>query len=151
MKRIRLEEGIVSQPAAETDALLFKKILFVESNRQIMETVRDTLDLHFFDVTVAGDGPQAVKLLMSSNFDLILCDVTHPSFPCDMFFEAVRRTRPQLCKSFIAITDALHSAPPGTIRVWKPIDMHILLGAIESVLKKKFKAAEEQVPELAAA
>ena len=151
MKRIRLEEAVVSQSAPETDALLFKRILFVESNRQIMETVRDTLDLHFFDVTVACDGPEAVKMLISSEFDLILCDVTHPSFPCEMFFEALRRIRPHLCKSFIAITDALHSAPAGTIRVWKPSDMHILLVAIEAVLKKKFKASEEQLPELAAA
>ena len=150
MKRIRLEDTVVAQPAPETDAVLFKRILFVESNHQILDTVRDTLDLHFFDVTIAMNGPEAIKLLMSTDFDLILCDVTHPSFPANMFFEAVGRVRPHLCKSFIAITDAFHGSPPGTIRVWKPIDMHILLTAIESILKKKFRAMEEAA-ELAAA
>ena len=150
MKRIQLDDNIVPQPAPETDALLFKRILFIESNRQILDTVRDALDLKFFDVTVAMDGPAAIKMLLSSNYDLILCDVTHPSFPSQMFFEAVRRIRPELCKSFIAITDAIHLSPPGTMRVWKPIDMHILLSAIESVLKKKFRTSEEAIPELAA-
>ena len=131
-------------------ALLFKRILFIESNRQILDSVRDALDLKFFDVTVVTDGPAAIKMLLVSNFDLILCDVTHPSFPSEMFFEAVSRIRPELCKSFIAITDALHSSPPGTMRVWKPIDMHILLSAIESVLRKKFKSVEEAAPEFAA-
>ncbi len=121
------------------DMVLFKRILFIVQDPSLEEEVRDTLDLHFFDVTVARNGAEAVRALVKGQYDLILCDITIPNLPADMFFKALERVRPELCQRFISITSADYRSKagnPGVISVWKPIDNHILLEAIESVLKK---------------
>ena len=122
------------------ETMLFKRILFVENDAHLAKEVRDTLDLHFYDVTVVTSGAMAVTTLLRDKFDLILCDLTMPSFPGQMFYEAVKRVKPMLCKRFISITNSaqsrLNGKTIGELSIWKPLDMQILLEAIETVLRK---------------
>ncbi|MBA4150749.1 MAG: response regulator transcription factor [Verrucomicrobia bacterium] len=118
---------------------LFKRILLVQNNPQVVAEVHDVLDLHFFEVTAVSSGPEAIQQLLKNDFDAIVCDFTIPNLPAEMFFQATTRIRPRLANRFVAITDAATSKSTrslGAVSIWKPIEPHILLEAIEGVLKK---------------
>jgi DNA-binding response OmpR family regulator len=143
----RLFEIDTDDDEVKTEPILFKRILFVENDPEIIREAQDALDTHFFDVTVAHNGVAAVRELLRSDFDLIVCDLAMPGFPGEMFFEAVSRVKPQLCKRFISIVDlgnrkASHRSL-GAISIWKPLDVQMLLEAIETVLKKSQRMAAD--------
>ncbi len=47
----------------------------VDDERQILELLELSLSQHGFAVTPAGSGPQALKLLQTGHFDLVVLDV----------------------------------------------------------------------------
>ena len=50
-------------------------LLIVDDERQILELLELSLQQHGFDVTPAGSGPQALKLLKTGHYDLVVLDV----------------------------------------------------------------------------
>jgi DNA-binding NarL/FixJ family response regulator len=81
---------------------------------------------------------------MATDFSIILCDMVMPNFPGDMFYAAVERVRPKLCKRFIFMTghqgDRKIEEFIRRIRglmLWKPFQMTILFDTIKVVLNKK--------------
>jgi response regulator RpfG family c-di-GMP phosphodiesterase len=63
-----------------------------------------------------------------------------PNFPGDMFYLAVQRARPHLCKRFIYMTG--HQDNPKVTKfieevrgvvLWKPFKMRLLFDALETV------------------
>ncbi|WP_407539522.1 response regulator [Deinococcus radiomollis] len=62
----------------------------VDDERQILELLELSLGQHGFTVTPAGSGPQALKLLQTGCFDLVVLDVLMS--PWDGF-ETARRLR----------------------------------------------------------
>ena len=51
-------------------------ILVVDDNPKFLA---DALPMYGYDVTVANDGLEALKILMNKSFDLILLDVMMPN------------------------------------------------------------------------
>ncbi len=101
----------------------------------------------------AKSGVEGLKKIMADDFDLVICDMVMPSLPGDMFYLAVERTKPRLCRRFIFITG--HKGDPkidafirrvGGLMLWKPFQMHELQRAIQSVLRK---AARQETGESA--
>ena len=130
----------------KNDATLFKRILLVENDPLLRMEVCDLLDLHFYDFTVVTSAADAIRELIHGKYDALICDLTMENFPGEMFFEAVHRVRPELCKCFISInsadqTNAAHKV--GVVRIWKPLDPQVLLEALETVLKKNERLAPE--------
>jgi DNA-binding NarL/FixJ family response regulator len=89
-------------------------------------------------------GVEGLKHIMAVDFHVILCDLVMPNLPGDMFYLAVERIKPQLCKRFIFMTG--HGADPkwdAFIRkvrglvLFKPFPLHDLLAAIHNVLQKQ--------------
>jgi DNA-binding NarL/FixJ family response regulator len=85
-----------------------------------------------------------LKKILSDDFEIILCDMVMPNFPGDMFYLAVERVRPNLCKRFIFMTG--HKGDPKIgefirrirgLMLWKPFEMHVLFDAIKAVNSKK--------------
>lgn len=54
------------------------KILIVEDDRYISEMIRDTLGKQGFAISTVFDGEEALKIVESQNFDLILLDIMIP-------------------------------------------------------------------------
>jgi len=50
------------------------------------------------------NGVEGVHEVLSSDFEVILCDMLMPTLPGDMFYRAVERMRPHLCNRFIFMT-----------------------------------------------
>ena len=57
-------------------------------------------------ITRARTGVEAVREVMETDFDVIICNMEMPMMPGEMFYRAVQRVKPSLCKRFIFIADA---------------------------------------------
>jgi CheY-like chemotaxis protein len=79
-------------------------------------------------VQTVSNGVDALKAVMESGFDVVLCDLTMPAMAGDMFYHAVQRVRPEQCERFIFLT-----AHPESPRL-----KEFLSGVSEMVLSKPF-------------
>ena len=66
------------------------KILLAEDEQTLAMIIKDTLDSQGFDVTVAGDGEEALGLFAASKPDVLVADVMMPRLDG---YELVRRIR----------------------------------------------------------
>ncbi len=118
-----------------------RTVLLLDDESQVAAVLKDYLESRSFHVTTAKDGVEGLKKIMASDFDVILCDLMMPNLPGDMFYLAVERTKPQLCKKFIFMTgyagdpkwQAFISRVKGVVLA-KPFEFHLLLESITRVL-----------------
>jgi DNA-binding response OmpR family regulator len=117
-----------------------KSVLVLEDDAPFAETLRDALEIHGYRVTTVPTGAEGVKQILARDFDAIVCDMVMPNFPGDMFYLAVQRARPHLCKRFIFITG--HKDNPkvvnfieesGRLALWKPFEMGQLSIALKAL------------------
>lgn len=120
-----------------------RKILVLDDDKDLVFLLKEYLLTENFEVTAVENGVEGVKHVMAADFDVILCDMMMPKLPGDMFYVAVERTKPHLCKRFIFMTG--HKGNPKVdefirkvkgLMLWKPFEMYVLLEAINTVLKK---------------
>jgi CheY-like chemotaxis protein len=81
-----------------------KQVLVVEDDPDFSTVLRDYLRSRGFRVTAFGNGAEALRAILSSDYDVIVCDMVMPRMAGDMFYEAVRRVKPHLCDRFIFVT-----------------------------------------------
>jgi CheY-like chemotaxis protein len=60
-------------------------------------------------VTLARTGAEAVREIMETDFDVIICNMQMPMMPGEMFYRAVERVKPALCNRFIFVANAATS------------------------------------------
>jgi len=120
-----------------------RKILVLDDDKDLIFLIKEFLSSQHFDVIAVENGVEGVKQVMATDFDVILCDMAMPKLPGDMFYVAVERTKPHLCKRFIFMTG--HRGDPKIdefirrvkgLMLWKPFEMYMLTEAVQSVLKK---------------
>lgn len=118
-------------------------VLILEDDPVLAGMLKDFLHEKNFLVTHVTGGAEGVQKIMAADFDVILCDMVMPGFPGDMFYRAVERSRPQLCKRFIFMTG--HTGDPKIdsfirkvhgLMLWKPFQIHEVLEAIKAVTRK---------------
>jgi CheY-like chemotaxis protein len=97
-----------------------------------------------YDVELASDGVQGIKMIMSgTDYSVILCDMVMPNLAGDMFYMAVERAKPHMCKRFLFMTghqgdrkiDEFVRKVRG-LMLWKPFQTHVLLESIRAVEQK---------------
>jgi CheY-like chemotaxis protein len=120
-----------------------RTVLIVEDDLIMATMLKDFLEVRNFRVTHVIGGAEGVQKVLARDFDAILCDMVMPGFPGDMFYRAVERARPHLCKRFIFMTghagdtriDAFIRNVRG-LMLWKPFELHQVLEAIQGVMRK---------------
>jgi DNA-binding response OmpR family regulator len=126
-----------------TTELEIKNILLVDDDRELADTLKLLLEAHNFVVTTAGDGVQALREVIDFDFDVIICDLMMPNMPGDMFYLAVQKTKPELCKRFIFVTG--HGGNPKVeaflkeingVVLFKPVLTDELVRMISFVIQK---------------
>ncbi len=118
-------------------------LLMLEDDPVLANLLKDFLETQNFRVTWVTGGAEGVQKILNSDYAIILCDMVMPGFPGDMFYRAVERARPHLCKRFIFMTghtadghiDAFIRSVRG-LMLWKPFQLHEILDAIKTVLRK---------------
>jgi DNA-binding response OmpR family regulator len=120
-----------------------RSILMLEDDSDLAATLKEFFLNDGYAVTHAANGVDGLKRIMSGDYNLILCDMLMPHLAGDMFYAAVERVKPNLCKRFIFMTG--HQGDPrwdafvrkvGGIMLFKPFELHVLIEAIQTVLRK---------------
>ena len=120
-----------------------KSILIVDDEPHFIELMATQLVGLGFQVDSATDGVQGIKKVMVSDYEIILCDMVMPNLAGDMFYRAVERVKPHLCKRFIFTTG--YRDNPKTddfirqirgLVIWKPFQFQVLLEAIEAINRR---------------
>ena len=122
---------------------LSKSVLILEDDPVFADLVKQSLEEQEYRVTVVPTGAEGVQQIIAADFDAILCDMVMPNFPGDMFYLAVQRARPHLCKKFIFMTGH-HDNPKiakfieqsGCAVLWKPFQMRDLFAAVETLTRR---------------
>lgn len=71
-------------------------VLFVEDDREVRESVIEVLRHHGFEVLVAEDGYEAIRVLVASPVDLMFTDVVMPGLSGFELAEQAKLIRPDL-------------------------------------------------------
>lgn len=120
-----------------------KLALMLEDDLDFSALVKEFLESAGYEVTCAISGVEGLKHIMARDFDVILCDMLMPKLPGDMFYRAVERTKPHLCKRFVFMTghkgdpkiDAFIRSVRG-LMLWKPFQLHDLTQALQVIARK---------------
>lgn len=120
-----------------------KKILLLDDDANLADLTRLILEENGYDVEVVSDGVQGVKKIMASDYSVILCDMVMPNLTGDMFYIAVERVKPYLCKRFLFMTghqgdkklDEFVRKVRG-LMLWKPFQAHVLMESIHAIEQK---------------
>ena len=120
-----------------------KHILMLEDETALTEELGPFFACNGFNLVSVTNGVDGLKQIMARDFSVIICDMMMPNLPGDMFYRAVERTKPHLCKRFIFITGFKGNRDIGDfirkincIMLWKPFQVQELMDAIQVVLKK---------------
>ncbi|HTQ38127.1 MAG TPA: response regulator [Pirellulales bacterium] len=71
-----------------------KRILLVDDDQEIVESMRMALEAHGYQVMVARDGNQGLVLCEREDPDLVILDMMMPKRSGFLVLEKLRRTRP---------------------------------------------------------
>jgi CheY-like chemotaxis protein len=96
----RVSEGT----RAETRGSLKRKVLVLDDDDAFRSFLTRMLSQQGFEVISVANGVDGVHQILAHDFDSILCDILMPTLPGDMFYRAVERMRPHLCRRFVFIT-----------------------------------------------
>jgi DNA-binding response OmpR family regulator len=81
-----------AQPDAQ--AKTKKRVLLVDDDREIVESMRFALEASGYEILVARDGNQGLAMAERDNPDLVILDMMMPKRSGFLVLEKLRRTRP---------------------------------------------------------
>jgi DNA-binding NtrC family response regulator len=114
-----------SHHGTELPELEIKNVLLLDDDVELVEALKALLESRNFLVTTVANGAEGLREIMSLDFDIIICDMIMPHMPGDMFYLAVKKTKPHLCSRFIFITG--HSENPRVDRFLKEVNGPVLI------------------------
>ncbi len=131
-----------NDPTFDTE-LEIKSILLLDDDFDLADTLKMLLESRNYVVTTVQNGVDGLQEVMDLDFDVIICDMLMPKMAGDMFYRAVKQTKPHLCERFIFVT--AHKGTPKVeeflqsvdcISLAKPASTDDLVRSIAMVLKK---------------
>ncbi len=125
------------------------RILAVDDESSIRETLRSILETEGYAVEVAQGGHEAIDSFKNQNFDVVLCDVKMQSMDGIEVLVALRELAPDLPVIMISghgtIDTAVESLRKGAYDyIQKPLDLNRLLVSLRNALDRNSLVAETQ-------
>jgi len=117
-----------------------KRILLVDDDREIIESMRIALEAEGYDVILARDGNQGLAMAERENPDLLILDMMMPKRSGFLVLEKLRRTRSVPLRIIMVTANEgnRHKAYAEMLGVddyiHKPFAMDRLLGSIHRLL-----------------
>lgn len=126
-----------------------KKILVVDDEPGIRETIRQFLNEEGFRCEMAATGKKALDLLKAESFDLLLSDIKMPEMDGTKLLEHTREWSSQtlviIMTAFASVETAVKALRLGAADyLTKPIDFDELLARINGVLERQSPVREHQ-------
>jgi len=81
-------------PSEQTPAAAPKRVLLVDDDAEIIESMRYALEAKGYEVLVARDGNQGLAMAETENPDLLILDMMMPKRSGFLVLEKLRRSRP---------------------------------------------------------
>ncbi len=125
---------------AEAPQYTGKKILLVDDDHEIIESMRYALTAAGYEIFVARDGNQGLALAEREDPDLVILDMMMPKRSGFLVLEKLRRTRPVPIKIIMVTANegSRHKAYAETLGVddyiRKPFAMDRLLNSVQRLL-----------------
>ena len=128
------------KPSDENTAPDRKRILLVDDDREIIESMRVALTAAGYEVLIARDGNQGLAMTERENPDLVILDMMMPKRSGFLVLEKLRRTRPVPLRIIMVTANegSRHKAYAETLGVddyiRKPFAIDRLLASVERLL-----------------
>ena len=119
-----------------------KKLLVVDDEKAIRETLIEILEHEKYEVKEAEDGKQALSILEKEDFDVVLCDVKMPKMDGIELLDKVNAQGSQVPFIMISAHGTIETAVEATRKgafdfLQKPPDLNRLLITVRNALDKK--------------
>lgn len=118
------------------------KILIVEDEPDIVKLIQNRLDSELFDVTIAMDGAEALRLIEKNHYDLVTLDIMLPHVDGLTLCENVRQRHKDSLILIISALDTIERkekayALGADDYIDKPFSPKLVALKIESLLKRR--------------
>lgn len=124
------------------------KILVIDDERSIRNTMKEVLEYENFEVELAEDGQKGLEMVENNNFDLIMCDIKMPGMDGMVVLPQLLELtdRPIIMISGHGdINIAVQSVKMGAYDyISKPVDLKHLLVSVRNALDKKALVKENK-------
>jgi DNA-binding response OmpR family regulator len=130
----------VSKPAASETARTSKRILLVDDDQEIVESMKTVLESRGYQILVARDGNQGLAMAESEEPDLVVLDMMMPKRSGFLVLEKLRRSRPDPMRVIMITANegSRHKAYAEMLGVddyiRKPFAMDRLLDSVDRLL-----------------
>jgi len=126
------------------------RILVIDDERSIRNTLKDILEFEKYSVELAEDGFKALELLQTKDFDVILCDIKMPGMDGIEVLQKVEELKPDIPVVMISghgnIDTAVESIKKGAFDfIEKPLDLNRLLITLRNAMDKSTLITETKV------
>lgn len=124
-------------------------ILVVEDEESLREALKLNLELEGYEVTVADNGPQVLKLVKSEYFDLIVLDIMLPGMDGITVCETIRMQHNDVPILFLSARNSSADKVEGLKKggddyLTKPFNLEELLLRVDKLIVKNKKIKEPQ-------
>ncbi len=124
------------------------KILVVDDEPNIVQTLKDRLEMNDYEVITASNGREGLQIALSERPDVVLLDIIMPVMDGHEMLEALRKESGGRYSSVIMLTakhqiEDIERAKDSGIDdyIVKPFDMSKLLEKIELIMEKNKSVA----------
>jgi len=126
------------------------KILIIDDERSIRNTLKDILSYESYQVSLAENGMEAIKMVGSNEFDVILCDIKMPEMDGLEVLEKLQEIAFDVPVIMISghgnIDTAVEAIKKGAFDfIEKPLDLNRILITIKNALDKAVLLTETKV------
>jgi CheY-like chemotaxis protein len=85
------------------------RLLVIDDDREVRDTIADVLRFDGFDVQTASDGREGLALVSRNPYDLIFCDLRMPAMDGRAFYEEIQRDYPRILRRLVFVTGEAHA------------------------------------------
>jgi len=125
------------------------RILVIDDERSIRNTLREILQYEKYEVDDAADGPDGLKLLESNKYNAILCDIKMPKMDGIEVLEKIllmTDTPVIMISGHGTIDTAVEAIKKGAFDyISKPLDLNRLLITIRNAMDKSILVDETKI------
>lgn len=129
------------------------RILLVEDEQSLADTIKLNLELEGYKVQWANDGKKALKMFKQERFDLVVLDVMLPEMDGFTVCEAIRLDNEQIPVLFLTAKHSSSDRVTGLKMgaddyLTKPFNLEELLLRIQVLLKRAQRGTDKAAPQI---
>lgn len=126
------------------------KILVIDDERSIRNTLKDILEYEKYEVDLAEDGNKGIEKIRAAEYDIVLCDIKMPGLDGIEVLERMNALTPDTPVIMISghgnIDTAVESIKKGAFDyIEKPLDLNRLLITIRNAMDKSNLVTETKI------